>query len=94
MPLYAEGRVEHQKRSQTATTLWPFGFVFGVQLGSLEKKKTRSGAVRAALFHIRNKSAIGPFGFVFGVQLGLQQTRALIKTKKNKLLQMEILWDK
>ena len=37
MPVYAEGRVEHQKRTQTATTLWPFGFVFGVQLGSLEK---------------------------------------------------------
>ena len=39
MPVYAEGRVEHQKRTQTATTLWPFGFVFGVQLGSLEKRK-------------------------------------------------------
>ena len=39
MPVYAEGRVEHQKRTQTATTLWPFGFVFGVQLGSLEGKK-------------------------------------------------------
>ena len=52
MPVYAEGRVEHQKRTQTATTLWPFGFVFGVQLGLLEKKKTRRGPVRAALFHI------------------------------------------
>ena len=49
MPVYAEGRVEHQKRTQTATTLWPFGFVFGVQLGLLEKKKTRRGPVRAAL---------------------------------------------
>ena len=39
MPVYAEGRVEHQKGTQTATTLWPFGFVFGVQLGSLEKRK-------------------------------------------------------
>ena len=39
MPVYAEGRVEHQKRTQTATTLWPFGFVFGVQLGLLEKQK-------------------------------------------------------
>ena len=35
-----------------------------------------------------------PFGFVFDVQLGLLQTRALIKTKKNKLLQVEQLWDK
>ena len=52
MPVYAEGRVEHQKRTQTATTLWPFGFVFGVQLGLLEKKKTRRGPVRAALVHI------------------------------------------
>ena len=26
-------RVEHQKRTQTATKWWPFGFVFGVQLG-------------------------------------------------------------
>ena len=52
MPVYAEGRVEHQKRTQTATTLWPFGFVFGVQLGSLEKKKTRRGPVRAALVHV------------------------------------------
>ena len=39
MPVYAEGRVEYQKRTQTATTLWPFGFVFGVQLGLLEKRK-------------------------------------------------------
>ena len=54
MPVYAEGRVEHQKRTQTATTLWPFGFVFGVQLGSLEKKKTRRGPVRAALVHMNH----------------------------------------
>ena len=54
MLVYAEGRVERQKRTQTATTLWPFGFVFGVQLGSLEKKKTRRGPVRAALVHIKN----------------------------------------
>ena len=26
-------RVDHQKRTQTATKWWPFGFVFGVQLG-------------------------------------------------------------
>ena len=30
--VYAEGRVEHQKRKQTATSQWPVGFVFGVQL--------------------------------------------------------------
>ena len=50
-------RVEHQKRNQPAIEKWPFGFVFGVQLG-------------------------------------LRQTRALIKTKKNKLLQVVQLWDK
>ena len=32
MPVSAEGRVEHQKRNQTATSQWPVGFVFGVQL--------------------------------------------------------------
>ena len=52
MPVSAEGRVEHQKRTQTATTLWPFGFVFCVQLGSLEKKKTRREPVLATLVHI------------------------------------------
>ena len=44
----------------------------------------------------RNQPAIEkwPFGFVFGVQLDLRQTQALIKTKKNKLSQVEQLWDK
>ena len=32
MPVFAEGRVEHQKQNQTATPQWPVGFVFGVQL--------------------------------------------------------------
>ena len=50
-------RVEHQKQNQPAIEKWPFGFVFGVQLG-------------------------------------LRQTRALIKTYKNKLSQVEQLWDK
>ena len=52
MPVSAEGRVENQKRTQTATTLWPFGFVFCVQLGSLGKK-TRRGPVR--LVHMVKK---------------------------------------
>ena len=34
-----------------------------------------------------------PLGFVFGVQLGLRQARALIKTKKNTMLQAEQLWE-
>ena len=50
----AEGRVEHQKRTQTATTLWLFGFVFGVQLGSLEKRKRgEPGTCRAGSFALR-----------------------------------------
>ena len=36
MPVSAEGRVEHQKLNQT-TALLLFGWVFGVQLDSLEK---------------------------------------------------------
>ena len=32
VPLPAEGRVEHQKGNQTATSQWPIVFVFGVQL--------------------------------------------------------------
>ena len=31
--VFLVNRVEHQKRTQTATKWWPFGFVFGVQLG-------------------------------------------------------------
>ena len=37
MPVCAEGQVEHQKLNQT-TALVLFGWVFGVQLDSLEKK--------------------------------------------------------
>ena len=32
MHVSAEGRVEYQKQNQTATSQWPVGFVFGVQL--------------------------------------------------------------
>ena len=47
-------RVEHQKRNQTAIEKWPFGFVFGVQVGlrqtqALIKTKTiRRGKVPPA----------------------------------------------
>ena len=54
MPVSAEGRAEHQKRTQTVTTLWPFGFVSGVLLDSLEKK-TRREPVHAALVHIQKR---------------------------------------
>ena len=116
--------MEHQKRNQTATSQWPVGFVFGVQLdyscqlksvppdaihrgkevwlGAIHiLRNTGGGALLADMSnqvkHLKqNQPAIEkwPFGFVFGVQLGLRQTRALIKTKKNKLLQVEQLWDK
>ena len=36
MPVSVEGRVEHQKLNQT-TALLLFGWVFGVQLDSVEK---------------------------------------------------------
>ena len=38
----AEGRVEHQKRNQTATSQWPFSFVFGVQLDYSSPLKSAS----------------------------------------------------
>ena len=54
------------------------------------------GQIGEHLLKEQNQPAIEkwPFGFVFGVQLGLRQTRALIKSYKNKLLQVEQLWDK
>ena len=61
MPVYAEGRVEHQKRTQTVTTLWPFGFVSGVHLDSLEKKPWLE-PVHAALVHIQKR---GKSSFIF-----------------------------
>ena len=79
MPVGAEGRVEHQKRTQTATTLWPFGFVFGVQLGLLEKKKTRRGPVRAALDHLKDlhqaevhvQKTVAEFAFPKGIAMSI-----------------------
>ena len=47
MPVFAEGRVEHQKQNQTATSQWPVGFVFGVQLDySCRLKSVPSDAVK------------------------------------------------
>ena len=42
VPVSAEGRVEHQKRNQTATSQWPVGFVFGVQLDYSSRLKSAS----------------------------------------------------
>ena len=44
MPVSAEGRVEHQKLNQTAALL-SFGWVFGLQLDSLEKHLITSTVV-------------------------------------------------
>ena len=58
VPVSAEGRVEHQKRNQTATSQWPVGFVFGVQLdyscrlksvSSTEEKRVQ-GVVRYGIW--------------------------------------------
>ena len=40
MPVFAEGRGQHQKQNQTATSQWPVGFVFGVQLDYSCRKKS------------------------------------------------------
>ena len=40
MPVSAEGRVEHQKQNQTATSQWPVGFIFGVQLDYSSRLKS------------------------------------------------------
>ena len=40
MPVSAVDRVEHQKQNQTATSQWPVGFVFGVQLDYSCRKKS------------------------------------------------------
>ena len=40
VPFSAEGRVEHQNQNQTATSQWPVGFVFGVQLDYSCRKKS------------------------------------------------------
>ena len=60
MPVSAEGRVEHQKQNQTATSQWPVGFVFGVQLDYSCRKKSdpanaenRVGVRRLALQRAR-----------------------------------------
>ena len=59
MPVFAEGRVEHQKQNQTATSQWPVGFVFGVQLDySCRLKSVSSDAekVRQAKTFIKTKT--------------------------------------
>ena len=57
MPVFAEGRVEHQKQNQTATSQWPVGFVFGVQLDySCRKKSDPADAEnRVRTINIRQK---------------------------------------
>ena len=77
--MYAEGRVEHQKRTQTAALL-SFGFVFGVQLGSLEK--LRREPVRAVMVHILKKKHKA-YNYKKSIQL---QKKDLKKLGKKRLL--------
>ena len=41
VPVSTRDRVEHQKRNQTATSQWPVGFVFGVQLDYSCRERSR-----------------------------------------------------
>ena len=51
-------RVEHQKRTQTATKWWPFGLVFGVQLGSLEKRNAAYAVHAAPLYMLTTNGTL------------------------------------
>ena len=56
----AEGRVEHQKRNQTATCQLPVGFVFGVQLDYSSRLKSASSTDEIRLIQSYER-----FNFVF-----------------------------
>ena len=57
MPVPAEGRVEHQTQNQTATSQWPVGFVFGVQLDySCRKKSDPANAENRVGIHFFDES--------------------------------------
>ena len=66
MPVSAEGRVEHQKQNQKATSQWPVGFVFGVQLDySCRKKSDPANAKnRVVLVSSQFKLVTSPFSLV------------------------------
>ena len=51
-------RVEHQKRNQPAIEKWPFGFVFGVQLGLRQTQ---------ALFKTKQNMKTNTFNFFYQV---------------------------
>ena len=51
MPVSAKGRVEHQKQNQTATSQWPVGFVFGVQLDYSCRLKSVSSDAEKVVRH-------------------------------------------
>ena len=84
VPVYAEGRVEHQKRTQTASTLWPFGFV--LVFNSVHKKMhgvdyNQCLCLPKAKFNTKPNPNGHHFVAVwvrFGFQLGLRQKLALI----------------
>ena len=63
MPVSAEGRVEHQKQNQTATSQWPVGFVFGVQLDySCRLKSVPSDAEKVVWLKTKNETKRLPGG--------------------------------
>ena len=80
MPVYAKGRVEHQKRTQTATTLLPFGFVFGVQLGSLEERKRGLAGTCRAASYVNKKTSFNLNIITFSLTSGRERWLHTIHT--------------
>ena len=52
--VFAEGRVEHQKRNQTATSQWPVGFVFVVQLDYSSRLKSVSSTDEMRVHRVKH----------------------------------------
>ena len=67
--MYAEGRVEHQKRTQTATTLWPCGFVLVFNSIHQEKSDPPTAENRVEYQKLNQRTVLLFFGRVFGAQL-------------------------
>ena len=81
MPVFAEGRFEHQIQNKAATSQWPVGFDFGVQLDySCRKKSDPANA--------ENRVSTLPGGTKFTsvllvIILGLNQSLCLPKAELN-----------
>ena len=70
MPVSAEGEVKHQNRNQTATSQWPIGSVFVVQLDYLCRLKSVSsdGVNRVAHRKTLAGSLVVPFSSSYNVE--------------------------